>query len=133
VEEPRYPLTQPVVPSAPLWASALESGAADSPALRPRRVRAGARWPGILSFLLGLTTMAGLIAGIVLATSDLYLVATYTAWGAVGASVLAVVLGLAAVLGRFGSGWAAAGLVLALIANPLVLVTALDLIGGLWA
>ena len=80
-----------------------------------------------------LLTVAGLVTGIVLATSDLYLAATYTAWAAIGASVLAVLAALVALFGRFGSGWAAAGLIIGVIANPLVLTMALDLIGGLWA
>ncbi|MEO5921138.1 MAG: hypothetical protein ABIQ01_08345 [Pseudolysinimonas sp.] len=91
------------------------------------------RWPGIVSFVLALLTVAGLATGVVLATSDLYLVATYTAWGAIAASGLAVALAVVALIGRFGSGWAAAGLILGVIFNPLVLTTALDVIGGLWA
>lgn len=101
------------------------------PAAKPPRSRP--RWPGILSFGLALLTVAGLVTGIVLATSDLYLAATYVAWGAIGAGVLAVLLGLAGLIGRFGRGWAVAGLILGVIANPYVLTTALDLIGGLWA
>ena len=106
----------------------------ESQTLRPRtRRRTRPRWPGILAFVFGLFTVAGLVTGIVLATSDLFLLATYTAWGAVGASALAVLTGLVALIGRFGSGWAAAGLALGVIADPLVLTAALDLIGGLWA
>jgi hypothetical protein len=100
---------------------------------RPRRVRTRPRWPGILSFVLAGVTLAGLVTGIALATSDLFLAATYTAWAAIGASVLAVLAAVVALVGRFGSGWAAAGLILGVIANPLVLTMALDLIGGLWA
>jgi hypothetical protein len=100
---------------------------------RPRRARTRPRWPGILSFVLALATVAGVATGIALATSDLYLAATYTAWGAIGASGLAVVLGLVGIIGRLGSGWAVAGLILGVLANPLVLTAALDLIGGLWA
>ena len=102
-------------------------------AAEPRPPRARPRWPGILSFVFGLLTVAGLVAGIVLATSDLFDVATFAAWAAIAASGLAVVLGLAGVLGRLGRGFAAAGLALGIIANPYVLTTALDLIGGLWA
>lgn len=91
------------------------------------------RWPGILSFVLGLLTLAGLVTGITLATSDLYLAATFTAWGAIGVSALAVLAALIALIGRFGAGWAVAGLVVGVIANPLVLTIALDLIGVLWA
>ena len=90
-------------------------------------------WPGVLSFALALASAVAVGVGIALATSDLYLAATYTAWGAIGASGIAVVLGIVALVGRLGSGWAVAGVVLGVIANPLVLTTALDLIGGLWA
>ena len=105
----------------------------EAPPSRPRRVRTHPRWPGILSFALALLTLAGLVTGIALATSDLFLAATVTAWAAIGASVLAVLAAIVALVGRFGSGWAAAGLILGVIANPLVLTMALDLIGGLWA
>jgi hypothetical protein len=91
------------------------------------------RWPGILSLVFALLAVAGLATGIVLATSDLFLAATYTAWAAIGASGLAVLLGLIAVIGRFGRGIGTAGLVLGVVANPYLLTIALDRIGGLWA
>jgi hypothetical protein len=89
-------------------------------------------WPGILSFILAVATVVAVVVGIVLATSDLFAAATYTAWGAIGASVMAVIVGIVALIGRFGSGWGAAGVVLGVVANPLLLTKALDLIGGLW-
>lgn len=91
------------------------------------------RWPGIVAFGLAVATIAGLVTGLVLATSDLYLAATYSAWVGIGAGALAVVVGLVGVVGRFGSGWAAAGIIIGVVANPLVLTVALDVIGGLWA
>lgn len=99
----------------------------------PQRATSRPRWPGILSLVLALLALAGLVAGIVLATSDLYLIATYTAWGAIAASGAAVVLAVVALIGRFGRGAAVAGLLLGVVANPFVLTRALDLIGGLWA
>ena len=87
----------------------------------------------MLSFGLGLLTLTGLVTGIALATSDLFLAATIAAWVAVGASILGVLAAVVSFIGRLGSGWAAAGLIFCVIANPLVLTTALDLIGGLWA
>ncbi len=101
-----------------------------APPVVPRR---RPRWPGILSFVFALLAVAGVVAGIVLATSDVFLIATYTAWGAIGASGLAVLLGLIAVIGRFGRGIGTAGLVLGIIANPYLLTIALDRIGDLWA
>ena len=109
-----------------------ESLAAPPPVeLVVKRVRP--RWPGILSFVSALLAVAGVAAGIVLATSDLFLAATYTAWGAIGASGLAVVVGLIGVIGRLGRSWGTAGVVLGVIANPYLLTIALDRIGGLWA
>ncbi len=114
-----------VLPEAPAVAP---SGPAET---RPQRGRR--RWPGVLSFALALLTIAGLVTGIVLATSDLYLAATYVAWAAIAASGLAVLAALVALVGRLGTGWAAAGLIIGVIANPLVLTKGLELIGGLWA
>jgi uncharacterized membrane protein YcjF (UPF0283 family) len=103
------------------------------PPVEPVVKRPRPRWPGILSFVFALLAVAGLAAGIVLATSDLFLVATYTAWAAIAASGLAVLLGLIAVIGRLGRGIGTAGLVLGIVANPYLLTIALDRIGGLWA
>ena len=95
--------------------------------------RARPRWPGILSLVLSLLAVTGVAAGIVLATSDQFVAATYTAWGAIGASALAVLFGLIAVIGKLGRGVGTAGLVLGVVANPYLLTIALDRIGGLWA
>lgn len=99
----------------------------------PAAPRSRPRWPGILSLALGLLTVAGLATGIALATSDQYLAATSIAWATVGVGGLAVVVALIALIGRFGRGTAMAGLVLGVVANPVVLTPALDAIGGLWA
>jgi hypothetical protein len=99
----------------------------------PGPPRARPRWPGILSFGLALLTLAGLVTGLTLVTADEFVAATYAAWIASGVGVLAVLVALVAVIGRFGRGWAAAALVVAVAANPPVLTWALDTIGGLWA
>ena len=91
------------------------------------------RWPGVLAAVLALLAVGGLIAGLVLATSDLFEVATWVAWGAIGVSAAAVLLGLVALIARLGRGWAAVGVVLGIAANPLVLVHGLGLIGRLGA
>jgi hypothetical protein len=91
------------------------------------------RWPGILSFALAVLTVAGLVTGLVLVVQDRYLAATYAAWAATGVGAVAAVLGLIALVGRFGRGWAAAGLALAVVANPPVLTWVLGAIGRLWA
>lgn len=90
-------------------------------------------WPGMVAFALGLATTGALITGIVLATSDRFRDATWAAWAAVGISVLAVLFGgVALILGR-RRAWAVTGVVLGIVANPLVLTPALDAIGSLWA
>lgn len=111
LEQP-YPLVRPTAPPPP----------------RPR-----VTWPGILAFALGLATAAALGSGIALAASDRFVLATTVAWVGIGASVVAVIIGILALVGRFGTSWAVAGIVFAVIANPLVLTTALDVIGGRWA
>jgi hypothetical protein len=110
-----------------------DSLAAPPPAEAVAPPRRRPRWPGIVSFVFALLAVAGVAAGIVFATSDQFLLATYIAWGAIGASGLAVVMGLIAVIGRFGRGWGTAGTVLGVVANPYLLTIALDRIGGLWA
>lgn len=90
-------------------------------------------WPGILSFALAVLTLAGLITGIALATSDLFVPATYTAYAAAGLGAVAVLFGVLALVVKRARGWAVAGIVLALVANPLLLTPALTAIGGLWA
>jgi hypothetical protein len=90
-------------------------------------------WPGILSFVLAVLTLAGLVTGLVLVVQDRYEAATLTAWVTTGVGVTAAALAIVAWIGRWGRGWAVAGLVLAVIANPPVLTWALATIGGLWA
>jgi hypothetical protein len=82
--------------------------------------------------VLGLLTIAGLISGLVLAIGDQFGPATIAAVAAVGTSVLAVVLGIVAIVARFGRGWGVAGLVLGVVADPLVLTYGLGSIGRLW-
>jgi hypothetical protein len=95
--------------------------------------RSRPRWPGLLSFALGMLTVAGLVTGLVLVTADRFPEATMTAWIAAGVGGAAVLAGLVALIGRFGRSWAAAGLVLGVVGNPPVLTRALDAIGGVWA
>jgi uncharacterized membrane protein YcjF (UPF0283 family) len=113
--------------------STVADSLAAPPPVEPVVRRARPRWPGILSFVLALLAVAGVVAGIILATSDLFLAATYTAWAAIAASGLAALLGLIAVIAKLGRGWGTAGLVLGVVANPYLLTIALDRIGGLWA
>ena len=89
--------------------------------------------PGLLSFLFAVLTLAGLIAGIALASARAYEPATWAAYTAVGTSVVAVVLAIVALIGGYGRGWAIAGGVVGILANPLVLTPLLDAIGSTWA
>jgi hypothetical protein len=88
--------------------------------------------PGVASFVLGVLTIAGLVAGIALAASRAYEPATWVAYAAVGTSVAAVVLAIVALIGGLGRGWAVAGGVTGILANPLVLTPLLEAIGASW-
>lgn len=103
------------------------------PLAAPPRPRVRPVWPGIVAFALGLAAAGALATGIVLATDDRFQYATWVAWAAVGISAIAVLTGIVAlILGR-DRAWAVAGIVLGVIANPLVLTPGLDAIGSLWA
>jgi uncharacterized membrane protein len=90
-------------------------------------------WPGFVAFALGLLTAGALATGIVLATDDRFQTATYAAYAAAGLSVAAVLFGILALILRRARAWAVAGMVIGIVANPLLLTPALDAIGGLWA
>jgi hypothetical protein len=79
-----------------------------------------------------LLTVVGLIAGLVLVIGDQFESATIAAVAAVGSSVLAILLGVVAIVARRGRGWGVAGLVLGVVADPLVLTYGLGSIGRLW-
>jgi hypothetical protein len=86
-----------------------------------------------VALVLGLLTVVGLIIGVVLAAGHADEAATWMAYAAAAVSVLAVVLGIVAAIGGMGRGPAVAGVVLGVVANPLVLTPGLELIGGLWS
>jgi uncharacterized membrane protein YcjF (UPF0283 family) len=98
-----------------------------APPERPRP-----RWPGILSFAFGLLTVAGLIAGLVLAIGNQFESATLAAVAAVATSVLAVLVGIVAIVARRGRGWGVAGLALGVVGDPVVLAFGIGAIGKLW-
>lgn len=85
---------------------------------------------GIVAFGLAVLAAAFQICGIVAASSGAFGTATVFAWAAVGASVLAVVIGVIAIVGDFGRRWGIAAVVLGLIANPWLLQQVLALLGG---
>lgn len=81
---------------------------------------------------MGLLTVAGLIAGLVLVIGERFEPAVVAAVAAVGTSILAVVFGVVAIATRRGRAWGVAGLVLGVVADPLVLTYGLGTIGKLW-
>jgi hypothetical protein len=86
-------------------------------------------WLGRVSLVLAIVAALAGVAGIVLATADLFTWGSAAGWAAVGCSAAAVVLGIIAIVGRFAPGAGVAGLTLGVLANPLVLTAALDVIG----
>lgn len=105
--------------------AAAPTGAA---AARPPRI---IRWPGLVALSAGLLTPALVTAGILIGQDDAFLIAWWVALAAVGTSLLAVVAGIAAAVGGWGRVLGIAAILLGVAANPIVLVWALDLLGGL--
>jgi len=94
----------------------------------PRRA---ARWPGRVALGLALLTVAGVVAGIALDASDLRAAAWLVAFLAIGTSALAVIVGVLAAASGRGRATGVAGIVLGVVANPLLLTWGLPAIGGL--
>lgn len=98
----------------------------DEPAPRPRT-----RLLGVVAAALALVTIGVHIAAIVVASGGDFATGTLLGYLAIGASALAVVAGLvAAILGR-GRAWGIAAVVVAVVANPLVLLAVLRFLSGL--
>ena len=76
---------------------------AEPVATPPRRP---VRWPGRAALALGILTPIAVTAGVVAVTYDAFLFATIAAWTGIGASVLAVVGGVAAAIGNAAAGCA---------------------------
>ena len=85
---------------------------------------------GVAALVAATLVVIATTTGIALATDDAYQTATPVAWAAIGASALAVVLGILAIGLRRGRGWGAAAVVVALIANPYLLRAILAAVGG---
>jgi len=88
------------------------------------------RWPGRSALALGILTLAGLVTGETAAALGAFEVATVAAWAAIVASVLAVLGGVVAAIGNWERGAAIGGIVLGVLANPLVLTYGLDAAGN---
>ncbi len=113
----------------PLWLDATAPPAA-APQEPPRRPRRRPRWPGRIALVAGILTPLVVSAGILAATDDAFLVGTVLAYAAIGTSGIAVLVGLVAAVGGWGRGAGITGIVLGLVANPLVLLHGLGLLGG---
>lgn len=92
--------------------------------------RVRTRLLGILALAFGVLTVAALIAGMVIATGGNWPLATIVAYGAIGLSSVAVVVGVVAVILGRGRRWAVIAVLLGVFANPLVLLTILRFFGG---
>lgn len=88
------------------------------------------RWPGRAALAFGMLTPVAVVAGVVAVSYDAFLLATIAAWAGIGASVLAVLGGIAAAIGNWDRGAAIGGIVLGLLTNPLVLTYGLDAAGN---
>lgn len=69
--------------------------------------------------------------GISVASDGRFGAATFIAWAGVGVSIVGILTGIVAAVGRFGRPAGVAGLVLCLIANPIVLTAILGFAEGL--
>ena len=81
--------------------------------------------------LLALATVAVHIAAIVVATGGDFAAGTVLGYLAIGISGLAVVIGIVAIIRRRYRAWAIAAVVLAVLANPAVLLAVLRYLSGL--
>ncbi|WP_309710625.1 hypothetical protein [Pseudolysinimonas sp.] len=88
------------------------------------------RWPGRTALALGILTPLAVIAGVAAVSFDAFPLATIAAWTGIGASVLAVLGGVAAAIGNWDRGAAIGGIALGLLTNPLVLTYGLDAAGN---
>lgn len=95
-----------------------------------RRVRGPRRWPGILSGVLALLMLAATAVGIQLASHAQLQASTYCAYAAIAFSVAALIFGLIAIARRWGRGAGIAGVIVAVLGNPLVLLYGLSALNG---
>ena len=84
------------------------------------------RWPGRVALAAGILTVVAVVVGLTAVTLDLFGVATYAAWAAIGLSALAVLGGVVATIGNWDRGAAIAAIIIGALANPLVLLYGLN-------
>ena len=98
----------------------------EEPDARPRRP-----WVGLGAVALTLATIAVHVAALVVSTAGDFPTGTLLAYVATGVSAAAVVVGIvAAILGR-GRAWGIAAALVAVLANPIVLLAILRFLSGL--
>lgn len=103
--------------------------------LRPEGARARSRAPrrpwlvGVVGLLLAVAAAGLQAAGIAQATALNWERGTLLAWLAIGASVLAFAVGLAAIILNRGRRWGTAAMLAAVIANPFLLAQLLGALG----
>lgn len=94
-----------------------------APRVRPR-------WPGRAALGAGILTPIAVATGVAAAQTGAFELANGAAWTAIGASALAVLGGIAAIIGNWDRGAGIAGLAIGVLGNPLVLLHGL---GGIEA
>ena len=125
---PTPPGAPPEGPTSPV---AGEAAAGLEPGMTiVRQVRGPRRWPGILASILALLMLAATGSGIAVASRGPYAASTGLAYLAIALSVAAIVTGIAAIAGRWGRGAGIAGVIVAVLGNPLVLLYGLSALGG---
>ncbi len=95
-----------------------------------RRVRGPRRWPGFLACVLAVAMLVATGSSITLSAELRYALATDLAYVAIALSVAAAVVGLVSIFGRWGRPAGIAGLIVAVLGNPLVLLYGLNYFGG---
>jgi hypothetical protein len=117
------------VEAEPIVEDAVPESAAPKPApvALPRRRTAAL---GILSLVVAVLTVAALVVAIVVASGGDFPLGTLLSYLAIGLSVVAAVVAIVAlVIGR-GRRWAVAAVIVAILANPLVLRWLLTVVAG---
>ncbi len=89
------------------------------------------RWPGSVAGGIAILMVVTWGVALLCSLGDMFELAVGLSISAMLLSVLAVIAGLVAVIGRWGRGWGIAAIVVGLLLNPVVLVLVLSWIGAL--
>lgn len=101
----------------------------DEPQTVRRRKPAPPWIPGVAAFLLAIGSAIVQAVGIAQASASHWELGAQLAWVAIALSVVAIIVGLVAVILNRGRRWGVAAMVLGVVANPLVLVALFRLLG----